>query len=31
MFALAEESKKKGLKVGVGLMSRHSRAMQELH
>ncbi len=30
MFALAEESKKKGIKVGVGLMSRHSRAMQEL-
>ncbi|QDV04967.1 Inositol 2-dehydrogenase/D-chiro-inositol 3-dehydrogenase [Planctomycetes bacterium Poly30] len=31
MFALSEESKKKGLKVGVGLMSRHSRAMTELH
>ncbi|MFT6107912.1 MAG: putative dehydrogenase [Planctomycetota bacterium] len=30
MFALAEESRKKGIKVGVGLMSRHSRAMQEL-
>ncbi len=30
MFALAEESKKKGLKVGVGLMSRHNRGMQEL-
>lgn len=30
MFALAGEAEKKGLKVGVGLMSRHSRAMQEL-
>lgn len=30
MFALAEEAKTKGIKVGVGLMSRHSRAMQEL-
>lgn len=30
MLGLAEESVKKGLKVGVGLMSRHSRAMQEL-
>ena len=31
MLALAEESKKKNLKVGVGLMSRHSRHMQQLH
>ena len=31
MFKLAEESVAKNLKVGVGLMSRHSRAMQELH
>lgn len=31
MLALGEESVKKNLKVGVGLMSRHSRAMQELH
>ncbi len=31
MLALGEESKKRGMKVGVGLMSRHSRAMQELH
>jgi predicted dehydrogenase len=31
MLALAEESVKKNLKVGVGLMSRHSRALQELH
>ncbi len=31
MYALAEQSEKKGLKVGVGLMSRHSKAMQELH
>ena len=30
MFKLAEESVTKNLKVGVGLMSRHSRAMQEL-
>jgi predicted dehydrogenase len=30
MFKLAEESVAKNLKVGVGLMSRHSRAMQEL-
>ncbi len=30
MLALAEESVKKNLKVGVGLMSRHSRALQEL-
>ncbi len=31
MIALAEESEAKGLKVGVGLMSRHSRALQELY
>ncbi len=31
MLKLAEESVAKNLKVGVGLMSRHSRAMQELH
>ena len=31
MLALAEEANKKNLKVGVGLMSRHSRALQELH
>jgi len=30
MFKLAEEADKKNLKVGVGLMSRHSRAMEEL-
>jgi predicted dehydrogenase len=30
MLAQAEEASKKSLKVGVGLMSRHSRAMQEL-
>jgi predicted dehydrogenase len=30
MLGLAEESKKKNLKVGVGLMSRHSRPFQEL-
>lgn len=30
MFDLAAQSEKKNLKVGVGLMSRHSRAMQEL-
>ena len=30
MFKLAEESKEKNLKVGVGLMSRHSRALEEL-
>ena len=30
MFALGEAASKKNLKVGVGLMSRHSRAMQEL-
>src|SRR5262245_37786764 len=31
MLGLAEESAKKNLKVGVGLMSRHSRHMQQLH
>lgn len=31
MFALAEAAPAKNLKVGVGLMSRHSRALQELH
>lgn len=31
MFALAKEAASKNLKVGVGLMSRHSRALQELH
>ena len=30
MLGLAEESVKKNLKVGVGLMSRHSRPLQEL-
>ena len=30
MFELAEEATAKNLKVGVGLMSRHSRAMQQL-
>ncbi len=30
MLKLAEESKAKNLKVGVGLMSRHSRPLQEL-
>ena len=30
MFALAERAQAKKLKVAVGLMSRHSRAMQEL-
>ena len=30
MFALGEAAAKKNLKVGVGLMSRHSRALQEL-
>jgi predicted dehydrogenase len=30
MLKLAEESKAKGLKVAVGLMSRHSRALEEL-
>jgi hypothetical protein len=31
MLAAAEQAKAKNLKVGVGLMSRHSRALQELH
>lgn len=31
MFTLAEAATAKNLKVGVGLMSRHNRAMQELH
>jgi len=31
MLKLAEESVAKGLKVGVGLMSRHSRALEQLH
>src|SRR5678815_5436617 len=31
MYQLAEESEKKKLKVGVGLMSRHSKPLQELH
>ncbi len=31
MFKLADEAKAKNLKVAVGLMSRHSRPMQELH
>src|SRR5207244_4631341 len=31
MLKLAEEASAKNLKVGVGLMSRHSRALQELH
>jgi predicted dehydrogenase len=31
MLKLAEEASAKNLKVGVGLMSRHSRAMQELY
>ncbi len=30
MFALGQEASAKHLKVGVGLMSRHSRALQEL-
>jgi predicted dehydrogenase len=30
MIKLAEEATRKNLKVGVGLMSRHSRALQEL-
>ncbi|MEM8709590.1 MAG: Gfo/Idh/MocA family oxidoreductase [Planctomycetota bacterium] len=30
MFALSDEAEKKGIKVGVGLMSRHNRGMQEL-
>jgi predicted dehydrogenase len=31
MMALSEDATKKNLKVGVGLMSRHSRALQQLH
>jgi predicted dehydrogenase len=31
MFALAEESEKKNMKVGVGLMCRHCVVRQELH
>ncbi len=31
MLKLAEDANSRNLKVGVGLMSRHSRAMQELH
>ncbi len=31
MIKLADESVAKNLKVGVGLMSRHSRPMQQLH
>ncbi len=31
MLKLAEQANAKNLKVGVGLMSRHSRAFQELH
>lgn len=31
MLKLAEEASARNLKVGVGLMSRHSRALQELH
>ena len=31
MIQLAENATAKNLKVGVGLMSRHSRALQELH
>jgi predicted dehydrogenase len=30
MFTLAQDASAKNLKVGVGLMSRHSRALQEL-
>lgn len=30
MFALAQQASDKNLKVGVGLMSRHDRALQEL-
>jgi predicted dehydrogenase len=30
MFALADKAEKKGLKVAVGLMSRHARPLQEL-
>ncbi len=31
MLETAEQAKAKNLKVGVGLMSRHSRALQQLH
>lgn len=31
MLEIAKESEARGLKVGVGLMSRHSRALQQLH
>jgi len=31
LLALAEESEKKNMKVGVGLMIRHCKARQELH
>ncbi len=31
MIKQAEEASKKNLKVGVGLMSRHSRALEQLH
>jgi predicted dehydrogenase len=31
MLKLGEEAAQKNLKVGVGLMSRHSRALEELH
>jgi hypothetical protein len=31
MLKLAEQAKAKNLKVGVGLMSRHARPLQELH
>ena len=31
MLKLAEDAKTKNLKVGVGLMSRHSHALQQLH
>jgi predicted dehydrogenase len=31
MLKLSEDASAKNLKVGVGLMSRHSRALQELH
>lgn len=31
MLKLSQEASAKNLKVGVGLMSRHSRALQELH
>ncbi len=31
MLDLAKQATEKNLKVGVGLMSRHSRALQELH